>query len=132
MVDDSDLEILTAVLWDSVAERGTVEREVLQLVNPDAREALDLMDAVSELEAQLDSKAGQSQQSLSQWAIKEANGKLTKAAKRLAEMRAQSQAAGRATGTLDQAITRTRAVHGRVLVEALGLDASMVAGQLGS
>jgi len=131
-VDDGDLEILTSVVWDSAVQRPAVEREVLQLVNPDAREALDLMDAVSEVEAQLDSKAGQSRESLSQWAIKEVNGKLTKSAKKLAGLREQSAAAGRSTGTLDQAITRTRAVHGRVLVEALGLDASMVAGQLGS
>jgi MoxR-like ATPase len=131
-VDDSDLEILTAVLWDSPAERPAVEREVLQLVNPDARKALDLLDAVAELEAQLDAKQGQSKEHLSQWAIKEANGKLAKAARELAGMRQQSAAAGRATGTLDQAIARTRAVHGRVLTEALGIDASMVTAQLGA
>jgi MoxR-like ATPase len=44
-VGETDLSVLTHVLWDSPAERPTVEREVLQLVNPDAREALDLADA---------------------------------------------------------------------------------------
>lgn len=129
-VTGNDLAILTSVLWDTPAQRATVEREVLQLINPDAREALDLLDAVNELEAELDAKAGQSRESLSAWAIGEANKKLVRASKRLAEMRADSEAAGRSVATLDQAITRCRAVHARVMVEALGIDASMVAGQL--
>ena len=99
---------------------------MLQLVNPDARQALDLLDAVEELEAQLDAKAGQSREALSEWAIKEANSKLARAGKKLAEMREESAAAGRSVATLDQAIAKCRAVHGRVMVEALGVDASMV------
>jgi MoxR-like ATPase len=125
-VADTDLAVLTAVLWDSTAERPAVEREVLQLVNPDAGEALDLLDAISELEAQLDAKAGQSRESLNEWAIKEANRKLGKAGKRLEEMRRDAEAAGRSTATLDDVIARRRAVHARVMVEALGVDASMV------
>ena len=85
-VGESDLAMLAHVLWDSLAQRPTVEREVLQLVNPDAGEALDLADAISELEAQLDAKAGQSREALSGWAIKEANSKLSRAGKRLEEM----------------------------------------------
>jgi MoxR-like ATPase len=125
-VAETDLAVLTAVLWDSTAERPAVEREVLQLVNPDAGEALDLQDAIDELEAQLDSKAGQSRESLSEWAIKEANKKLAKAGKRLEEMRRDAETAGRSTATLDQVIARRRAVHARIMVEALGVDASMV------
>src|SRR5262249_48500980 len=115
-----------AVLWDSTAERPPVEREVLQLVNPGAGEALDLADAIDELEAQLDAKAGQSRESLSQWAISEANGKLARAGKRLDEMRAEAAAAGGSVAMLAQATGRARAVHARVMVEALGVDASMV------
>jgi len=129
-VGDADLAVLTHVLWDSPAQRSTVEREVLQLVNPDAKEALDLADAIDELEAELDAKAGQSRESLSGWAIKEANGKLAKAGKRLTKLRADAAAAGRSTATLDRVLTRQRAVHARVLTEALGVDASMVKAQL--
>jgi MoxR-like ATPase len=129
-VGETDLAMLTHVLWDSPAQRPTVEREVLQLVNPDAREALDLADAIDELEAELDAKAGQSREALSDWAIKEANSKLAKAAKRLTAMRADADAAGRSTATLDRVLTRQRAVHARVLTEALGVDASMVQSQL--
>ena len=125
-VAEADLAVLTAVLWDSTAERPTVEREVLQLVNPDAKEALDLQDAIDELEAQLDAKAGQSRDALSEWAIKEANRKLAKAGKRLEEMRIEAEKAGRSTATLERVIARRCAVHARVMVEALGVDASMV------
>jgi MoxR-like ATPase len=129
-VGETDLAILTHVLWDSPAQRPTVEREVLTLVNPDAKEALDLADAIDELEAQLDAKAGQSRESLSEWAIKEANTKLGKAGKRLTKLRADATAAGRSTATLDRVITRQRAVHARVLTEALGVDASLVGAQI--
>jgi MoxR-like ATPase len=124
--DEADLAVLTHVLWDSVAERSTVEREVLALVNPDAGEAMDLSDAIDELEAHLDSMAGQSKEALTDWAIKEAQKKLTRAGKRLEEMRHDATAAGRSTATLDRVIGRRKAVHARVMVEALGIDASMV------
>lgn len=129
-VTDTDLSILTHVLWDSPAERPTVERTVLELVNPDAGEALDLSDAIEELEAELDAKAGQSGEKLSEWGIKEANPKLKKAGKRLEKMREEAEAAGRSTATLDRVIGRQRAVMARVLSEALGVDASALSGQL--
>lgn len=129
-VADTDLSILTHVLWDSPAERPTVERTVLELVNPDAGEALDLSDAIEELEAELDAKAGQSAESLSEWGIKEANPKLKKAGKRLEQMRSDAEGAGRSTATLDRVIGRQRAVLARVLSEALGVDASALTDKL--
>jgi len=129
-VNDTDLAVLTATLWERTTERAAVEREVLTLVSPDAREALDLLDAVDELEAQLDSKAGQSREALSEWGIREANAKLSRAGKRLEEMRRDATAAGRSAATLDRAIARRRAVHARVMTEALGVDPTMVAASL--
>ena len=37
-----------------------------------------------------------------------------------------AEAAGRSTATLDRVMARRRAVHARIMVEALGIDASMV------
>lgn len=128
-VAESDLAILTHVLWDSPAERPTVEREVLTLVNPDAREALDWADAIDELEAELDAKAGQSREALADWGIREANGKLAKAGKALAKLRDAATDAGRSTATLDRVLSRQRAVHSRVLTEALGVDAASLTSQ---
>lgn len=126
-VSEDDLTVLSHSLWESTAERPTVERQVLALVDPDAHEALDLLDAVNEIEGQLDAKAGQSREALSEWAIKEANRKLGKAGKRLEELRRNAEAAGRSTSSLDRALGRQRAVYTRVMVDALGMDVSSLA-----
>ncbi|MEV0255138.1 AAA family ATPase [Streptomyces sp. NPDC050732] len=130
-VAETDLSVLTHVLWDSPAQRPTVEREVLHLVSPDAKEALDLADTIDELEAQLDAMAGQSREALSEWVITKAHGKLALAGKRLERLRAEAAAAGRSTATVERVTGRQRAVRARVLTEALGLDASTVRDQLG-
>ena len=122
----SDLSVLTHVLWGSPTERPTVEREVLRLVNPDAREALDLAAEIDELETQLDAMAGQSREALSEWVIKNAHHKLATAGKRLERLRQEATVAGRSTTAIDHVAGRQRAVRARVLTEALGVDASMV------
>ncbi|MFI6523748.1 AAA family ATPase [Streptomyces uncialis] len=129
-VTEADLAVLTHVLWDSPTERPTVEREVLQLVNPDAKEALDLADVIEELEAQLEAMAGQSREALSEWVIKKAHNKLATAGNRLAKLRKEAAGAGRSTAAIDRVTGRQRAVRARVLTEALGMDASMVQTQL--
>ncbi|MGW3407137.1 AAA family ATPase, partial [Streptomyces zhihengii] len=129
-VAETDLQMLTHVLWDSPAQRPTVEREVLHLVNPDAKEALDLADILHELEAQLDAMAGQSREALSEWVIKNAHNKLATAGKRLERLREEATVAGRSTATIDRVTGRQRAVRARVLTEALGMDASTVQAQL--
>lgn len=124
-VTPDDLAMLTHVLWDRPADRPTVEREVLQLVNPHSREALDLLDGIEELNTQLDAMAGQGREHLSNWAIQEANGKLARAGSKLKDLRDQSQAAGSSTTTLDEVLDRHRAVHTRIMTEALGFNVSI-------
>ncbi|AWE54204.1 MULTISPECIES: AAA family ATPase [Streptomyces] len=128
-VTETDLSILTHVLWNSPAERPVVEREVLHLVNPDAKEALDLADTLDELETQLDAMAGRSREALSDWVIKNAHNKLATAGRRLEQLRSEAAGAGRSTTTIDRVTLRQRAVRARVLTEALGLDTSMVDAQ---
>lgn len=103
---------------------------MLHLVNPDAKEALDLADVVDELEAQLDAMAGQSREALSEWVIKKAHNQLATAGKRLEKLREEAVTAGRSTTAIDRVTARQRAVRARVLTEALGVDASMVQAQL--
>jgi MoxR-like ATPase len=129
-VAETDLSVLTHVLWNSPAERPTVEREVLHLVNPDAKEALDLADTIEELETQLDAMAGQSREALSEWVIKKAHNQLAMAGKRLERLREEAVVAGRSTSAIDRVTGRQRAVRARVLTEALGVDASTVQAQL--
>ncbi|WP_030559972.1 AAA family ATPase [Streptomyces aureocirculatus] len=128
-VAETDLSVLTHVLWDSPAQRPAVEREVLHLVNPDAKEALDLADTIEDIEAQLDAMAGQSREALSEWVIKKAHNKLAMAGKRLEKLREEAAVAGRSTATIDRVTGRQRAVRARVLTEALGMDASTVQAQ---
>jgi MoxR-like ATPase len=125
-VNDADLDMLRHVLWDSTADRRPVAEEVLTLVNPDARKALDLLDDILGIERELEAKAGQSTETLSQWALKEANPKLNRAAKEMAAMRAAAAAAGRSTEAIDEAVARLNAVYGRVATEALGMPAGLV------
>lgn len=126
-VGEHDLQVLAHVLWESPAHRSTVEREVLQVVNPHAREALEITDGLDELAAQLDSKAGQSNEALSAWATKEAVGKLRKAGHKLAELRQESELAGRSVEAIDRALARHHEVQGRVLSEALGMSPAVAA-----
>ncbi len=128
-VAETDLSVLTHVLWNSPAERPTVEREVLHLVHPDAKEALDLADTIEELETQLDAMAGQSREALSDWVIKKAHNKLATAGQRLEQLREEAANAGRSTAAIDRVTGRQRAVRARVLTEALGVDASAVRAQ---
>lgn len=127
-VNENDLQTLAHVLWESPVHKAVVEREVLQLVNPHARESLEIIDALDELAAQLDTKAGQSHESLATWATKEATGKLRKSGSRLAALRQESELAGRSTETIDRALARHAQVQGRVLVEALGISPSVASG----
>ncbi|WP_372348035.1 AAA family ATPase [Streptomyces sp. KL116D] len=129
-VGERDLPVLTHVLWDSPADRPTVEREVLHLVNPDAKEALELGDTIEELAAHLDAMAGQSREALSDWVIRKAHHQLAMAGKRLEQLHAEAVDAGRSTATIDRVTGRQRAVRARVLTEALGVDASTVQAQL--
>ncbi len=119
-VDADDLVILKDVLWEQISQRANVEREVLTLVNPDAREALDLLDAINEAAAELDAMAGQSAEKLSSWGFG-ANQNLKRAAARLDDMKAEAAAASRSVATLDPIIVRCREVRARVAEEALGI-----------
>jgi MoxR-like ATPase len=125
-VSDTDLDILRHVLWDSTADRRAVWDEVLTLVNPDAKQALDLEEDILGIQQTLESMAGQATEKLNEWASKEANPKLSRAGKELERMRAAAEAAGRSTDAIDQVIARLRAVYARVLTEALNMPASVV------
>ena len=79
------------------------------------------------IEQELESKSGQSREHLSEWATKEANPKLNKAAAQLKAMRTAAQDAGRSTDAIDQVTARLKGIYGRVLTEALNLPASVAA-----
>lgn len=124
--DDTDLDILRHVLWDSTGDRRAVWDEVLTLVNPDAKKALDLEEDILAIQATLESMAGQSDQKLNDWASKEANPKLARAARELEAMQKAAVAAGRSTDAIDAVMARVRAVYAQVFTEALKMPAFAV------
>ena len=125
-VNDTDMDILRHVMWDSIADRRPVADEVLTLINPDAKRALDLLEDILGIQQTLESMAGQSRESLTKWAISEGNKKLAIAARELETMRASAAAAGRSTDAIDETLAQVRGVYARVATEALGIPASMV------
>lgn len=125
-VHDGDLAVLAHVLWDSPIERPLVRHEVLELVNPDAKAVLDLEDAIRELEAELNAKAGRAVKAQTEWAMEEANPKLVRAGKSLAKIRKAALAAGRSTDLVDGVLAHLRAVYARLMVDVLEVDPSMV------
>lgn len=125
-VNDTDLDMLRHVLWDSTADRRAVADEVLTLVNPDAKKALDLEEDILAIQQTLDSMAGQASEKLNEWASKEANPKLARAGKELERMHANAVKDGRSTDAIDQVHARLRAVYARIFTEALGMPASVV------
>ncbi|MEZ0076314.1 AAA family ATPase [Planotetraspora sp. GP83] len=120
----NDLDILSHVLWTDPAERRTVEKEVLEVVNPDASKALDILDGVEGMNAELDALKGTNTEDLAKWAA-EASQKLAKAAKELQGLAAKSKAEGRSTAAVDDTLDRVRQIQARVMVDALGVDASV-------
>ncbi|GAA2062125.1 AAA family ATPase [Catenulispora yoronensis] len=114
-----DVLVLAHALWETVETRVAVERVVLELVHPASGEALTLGDAVAELGHELDAKAGQSIEKLSDWVIKKANPELRKAAKRLAELLREAEVAGRPTAVLREAAARCAELQERIRNEVL-------------
>jgi MoxR-like ATPase len=124
-VNDNDLDILRYVLWDSTADRRPVAEEVLALVNPDAKQALDLLEDILAIETTLESMNGQAREKLIDWGSKEANPKLAKAARALEAMRAAAEKAGRSTDAIDEVTARLTGIYARIMVEALNMPASL-------
>ena len=127
-----DMLILSHVLWDSPADRGQVERLVLQQAFPMMAEALDELDALNEIDQQLTAliAAGTSKTELREWANREADGKLANSSKRLEKLIEKAVSEGRPTGRLQEAYERYEAVYTRVMVEALNVKAHILAGRV--
>ena len=116
-----DLQLLEHVLWAEPSQRPTVQRQLLEVVNPHAREALELADAIGQLEDEWAALEGKSEAKVAEWAIKEANSKLRRAATRLQELREAAMGAGRSTTTIDEVTCRLKELQKRVMSEALGI-----------
>jgi MoxR-like ATPase len=115
-----DLAILEHVLWEEPTDRPTVQRAVLELVNPNAREALDILDVVNALAADLAKKAALSDEEKALWGAREGLPKTNQAVTRLRALIKDAKKDGRPTASLVSALDRAKEVNQQVLVEAMG------------
>lgn len=122
-VADVDLSILAHVLWDAPEQRTTVERALLELINPAAREALDLSETVEGIAGELDQLKGRSDDEVWRWA-QEANRNLHRLGKKLERLTKEAATDGRSTVELERVSARSRAVLHRVMIEALDVQQS--------
>ncbi|MGF6884964.1 MoxR-like ATPase [Nocardia sp. GAS34] len=119
-VEDTDLIILTHVLWSTLTERQTVAERVLEAVNPDEREALTAEEAITELGREFDQKhADLSPDDLCVWVIKEANSKLNSLKTTLADLHTRASSAARSTGTIDRVESIRADLHARMMSQLL-------------
>ncbi|MFF4924296.1 AAA family ATPase [Kitasatospora sp. NPDC001261] len=121
-VGEHDVAVLIHVLWDSPTERRLVERQVLDLIDPEGKEALDLEEALDDLEAQWAAKDGQAAEDVSNWVITEARRKLNRTGKDLEKLREAAVAAGRSTTVVDRVLGRQQSLLHRIVSEVLGVS----------
>ncbi|WP_067665623.1 AAA family ATPase [Nocardia miyunensis] len=119
-VQDTDLTILTHVLWSALTERQTVAERVLEAVNPDEREALTVEESITDLGREFDRKhADLSPDDLCVWVIKEANNKLNSLKTTLSELHSRASAAARSTSTIDRVESIRADLHARMMSQLL-------------
>lgn len=119
-VDDTDLAILSHVLWSTLAERKKVGDRVVELVNPDERAALDAEELISAMAREFDqNKASLAPDKLYLWVIQEANTKLNTLKAQLVELHDRASAGGRSTATIDRVESVRNALQDRMTDELL-------------
>jgi len=121
-VDEDDLAVLAHVLWASPSERPTVERLVLAAGNPTTKVVKEVEELFADLDATFAKLLPGSRATLSEWAIKEAKPKLTRASTQLARLRKAAVTDGRSTVRIDKVIRTHRALQSKLYTEALGFD----------
>lgn len=124
-VDDTDLAILSHVLWSTLAERDVVTDKVFDLVNPDEREVATIEDEITAIGREYTrNQSSLSSDDLMRWVVKEANSKLNTHKSALDDLRARAVANGRATATIDRVEKMRAALHTQLTQDVLNAPAA--------
>lgn len=123
MADITDMRPLMHVLWNRMEDQKVVTRLVLDLANPIDREALDIYDALSQLEADFRKNLADSdnEKDKSKHAI-EVHAKLKKTRKRLIELKKAADEVGRASEGLRDVKKKFTAVAKLLSAQGFGVD----------
>jgi MoxR-like ATPase len=123
--EDDDLAALRFLFWETSEEITKVERAVMTLSNPTTKEALDILDGVEKIAAEVAALKGQSSDNRSAYGT-QANGKLKVASSQLGKLKQQALAAGRSTTKLDEVGNRLASVKRSIYIDCLDMDPALV------
>ena len=129
-VDDDDLLILRHVLWNIDTEKSTVRSKVMALGSPVTRAAIELSDALDDLEREIASRKGESKQVKSQY-----GGTATYTAnqveERLNKATADAEKLGRSVAPLEQVKAQLLNVRYEIMIEYLRMTPERARAALG-
>lgn len=123
MAEIADMRPLMYVLWNKLDDAKQVTRCVLDLANPIDREALDIYDALNQLETDFRKAIADSdnEKDKSKHAI-EVHAKLKKTRKRLVELKAQADELGRPSEGLRDVKKKFTSVARLLSAQGFGVD----------
>lgn len=121
IVTQDDLALLRHALWIQPTQLKTVERAVLEMSNPNEREALELLDQVEEIRTNAAALAASDSATKSKQGV-EAHTKLKKIGTRLEKLRSDAEKAGRSTTQVQRAAGACAATIQVVLKDILGIN----------
>lgn len=114
------LEVLRHMLWDTPAQRGIVERTVLEIASPFQREILDVADSVAQLSEMLDDGFRLDNADPSRSKVLLEIRKKTERTMRTA-LSLEDRASGRAAATLADTMRRMEKLHAGIALELAGV-----------
>jgi len=121
IVTQDDLALLRHALWIQPTQIKTVERAVLEMSNPNEREALELLDQIDEIRTNATALAASDSTTKSKQGV-EAHTKLKKIGARLEKLETEAKAAGRSTTQVERAKGACISTVQVVLKEILGIE----------
>lgn len=128
-VVQDDLALLRHALWITPQQVKIVQRAVLNIANPNEREALDLVDQVDELRKQCtDAAASDNKTKVGL----EVHTKLKKIKTKLDAMHKDADSAGRSVTQVTRGLAAVHSLNQTVLTDFLGIDPDHVQAQDGS
>jgi MoxR-like ATPase len=118
-----DTRLLRHVFWSSMDEIATVEKTVLELVNPLDREAADLLEQINSLRAEFDNnlRTADSKQELRKAGLA-INDKLNRAKNEVADLEKKQQKSGRSSDLMGELNSRMKKLAMDLMKDVFDVD----------
>jgi MoxR-like ATPase len=131
MAEVDDMRLLAHVLWNDFKDQPLVQKMVFELANPLDKQAMEMMEDVEQLAAQVETilREHDNSQERNRKAI-EVHGKLEEAASDLAKLRKQAKAEGRKSEVMEPLRQRILGLTRKLLAEVFTIDESGLAEEI--